>query len=104
MIQRHNGIVGLYLLFRQDITNRADGFHALAQVRINIHQRRDLAYDLGKVGLEQYHFSNTDLSLHSQRTGKGKTKDLKALKHYPADCTKKVVDQVQMEAAILDLL
>lgn len=51
--QRDDGMVGLHLLFFENIADGTDGLHSLAEIRVNIDESGDLSHDLGEIGLDR---------------------------------------------------
>ena len=102
--QRDDGMVGLHLLFFENIADGTDGLHSLAEIRVNIDESGDLSDDLSEIGLEQNHLADADLSLDSQTAGEGQAEDLEALENDPAGSAEKVVHQIELKALMHDAL
>lgn len=70
--QRDDGMVGLHLLFFENIADGTDGLHSLAEIRVNIDESGDLSDDLGEIGLEQNHLADADLPLTARQPVKAR--------------------------------
>ena len=72
-------MVGLHLLFFENIADGTDGLHSLAEIRVNIDESGDLSHDLGEIGLEQNHLADAIFPLTARQPVKARQRDLEAL-------------------------
>ena len=85
-----------------DVADGLDRLQTLADLRINIDQRRNLSHQRGEVGLIQNNLANRNFAFNCQIRSKGKTDHLEGLEYNPVDCTEECIDQIQIVTAVYD--